>query len=428
MIFEIGSSIVMAGVAGYAYLKTNGPATNDAEKIQRIFANSGLTIKEAGKVKTIRLKRKRTFKGGAEYIFQLPLGMSSKVIQDNKHVLEDGLNIRHKFIELDPRDILKLKWDRTIIRQVKKLLAKKPGRKEIEIDFDGMLRIRVFNEPMANDIPWNESMLDPGSWSVVIGVDREGKLIKHDFDNDKHLLVAGATGYGKSVVLKLIVTSLILQQPVNAEMALIDLKGGSAFHRFKDCSQVKHFGRDPEKAVEILEKIKEQMDHDFNAVVDQGFEDAKEAGIHKRHFVIIDESADIADNSKAMEIITEIARKGRSAGYYLLFCTQYPTAQVIPSQTKRNIMARLCYPVDTTTASMVVLDEAGGESLPDLPGRGIYKKRLKTTIQTPYMKNKEIQTRIQPYINIKPREESNHEQGVDEGTKSGKNPIVFTKV
>jgi hypothetical protein len=429
MLFEIGSSIVMAGVAGFAYLKTNGPATNDGEKIQRIFANSGMTIREAGKIKTIRLHRKRSFKGGTEYIFQLPLGMSSQQVIDNKNVLEDGLNVRQKYLEFDPGDLLKIKWDRTAINQIKDILTKKKiARKEIDIDFDGMLKIKVYNQPMKDKIEWDGDMLNAGSWSVVIGYDRDGKPICHDFDKSKHLLIAGATGYGKSVALKLIVTSLILQMENDVELSLIDLKGGSAFHRFKDCQQVVNYGRNPKDAEEILKVVQEKMEKDFNHVVDQGFEDVKEAGITKRHFVVIDESADIADNQKAMDIVTDIARRGRSAGYYLIFCTQYPTAQVIPSQTKRNIIARLSYVLDTGTASTVVLDEGGAEDLPDIPGRGIYKCLRKTTIQTPFMANNVIEERIQPFINIRPRKDDGDGQKNDETTKNRKYSIEFEKV
>ena len=100
-----------------------------------------------------------------------------------------------------------------------------------------------------------------------------------------------------------------------------------------------------------------------------------------------------------MDIITDVARRGRSAGYYLIFCTQYPTAQVIPSQTKRNIIARLCYVVDTETASRVVLDEGGADQLPDIPGRGIYKNSVKRFIvQSPFITNEVIQQLIEPHI------------------------------
>src|SRR5579875_1859480 len=365
MIFTIGSTVMMAGITGYAYLKLNGSAANDTDKIQRIFTNAGLTIREQGKTETIRLHKKRKIDGGMEYIYQLPLGLSSKQVMDKMHVLEDGLNVRSSATNFNFINLKNLEFNKPLIPQVKKLLKVKHPKKEIDIEFDGMLKIKIYNKPMATRLDWDESLLKQGTWSVPIGYLRNGDLIKHDFDKSKHLIVAGATGYGKSVILKLIVTTLICQQPENVELSLIDLKVGSAFHRFKDCKQVKYYSRDSKQAEELLKEIQKNMNNSFMQVVDSGFEDVKEARISKRHFIVIDESADLSDHKNAMEIIKDIARRGRSAGYYLIFCTQYPTAEVIPSQTKRNIIARLCYIVDTDTASRVVLDEGGAEQLPD---------------------------------------------------------------
>lgn len=428
MLFEIGSSIVMAGLTGIAYLKKNGSSANDADKIQRIFNNAGLSIKEQGKTETIRLQRIRKFDEGMEYVYQLPLGLSSKEVMDKKHILEDGLNVRSNVIDFNFTDLKDLKIDKNLIKQIQILTKKNRTKKEIEIEFDGMLKIKIYNRPMPDKFDWNEDLLSIGTWSIPIGYTRKGEVIKHDFDKSKHLIVAGATGYGKSVILKLIVTSLICQQSTNLELSLIDLKGGSAFHRFKDCKQVKYYSRDPKEAEKVLTEVQKDMNDSFLNVVDKGFEDVKEAGVKKRHFIVIDESADLSDYKKAMEIVTDIARRGRSAGYYLVFCTQYPTAEVIPSQTKRNIIARLCYVVDTDTASRVVLDEGGAEQLPDIPGRGIYKNGIKrNVIQTPFISNKQISEKIGPHITIQPKEDPD-EQKSSKTTENRKHTLNFTKI
>ena len=428
MIFEIGSSIVMAGVAGYSYLKTSGPATNDAEKIQRVFANSGLTIKENGRTKTIRLHRKRKIESGTEYVFQLPLGMSSKQIIDHQHVIEDGLNIRTRIRDVDLSKLLQIKWDRTALEQIKKILSNTTiARKEVEIDFDGMLRIYVHERELATNIDWDDSMIKPGSWSVPIGSERSG-MIYHDFDKRKHLIVAGATGFGKSVVLKTIVTSLIMSKQDDVSFTLIDLKGGSAFNRFKDAKQVEHFGKDPKEASAILTTVQKKMNAAYEEIVEGGFEDITEAGIEKRHFIIIDEGADIAGDAKTMDVLTDIVRKGRGAGFYVVYSTQYPTAQSVPMAVKRNIPARLCFILDSATASMAVLDRPGAEDLPEIPGRGIYKEVKQRIVQTPYMTNKQIEDRVRPHVVIKARGEKTDEQKSDETTKDRKYSIEFEKV
>lgn len=394
MIFEILTTSIFGGIAATAFIKKQGLSTNDSGKIQRIISRSGLDVKD----ETTTLIKKKKHGWGWEYKYRIPDGRSFKHYQEKMDVLQDGLNNRRKRINFV--DLKKLKFDKTIIQQLQDLWKTKlTEQKEIELDYDGLLIIRVFEKPLATKINWDEILLKPKSWSVPIGYTRKGEIIYHDFDKSKHLIIAGATGYGKSAILKLITTTLIEQQPVNTELSLIDLKGGSAFHRFRNCKQVKYYSRDPKSAKDVLIKIQNDMQKSFEKVVEYGFEDVKEAKIKKRHFIIIDEAADLSNYDLAMESITDIARRGRSAGYYLIFCTQYPTAQVIPSQTKRNIIARLCYVVDTATASQVVLDETGAENLPDVEGRGIYKNNIKRyIIQSPFITNEVIQQRIDPFI------------------------------
>lgn len=394
MIFEILTTSLFGGIAATAFIKKQGLVTNDSGKIQRIISRSGLDVKN----ETTTLIKKKKHEWGWEYKYRIPDGRSFKHYQDKMDVLQDGLNNRRKRIKFV--DLTKLKFDKTIIQQLQELWKTKlTEQKEIELDFDGLLIIRVFDKPLATKIDWDEILLKLKSWSVPIGYTRKGKIIYHDFDKSKHLIIAGATGYGKSAILKLITTTLIEQQPDNTELSLIDLKGGSAFHRFRNCKQVKYYSSDPKSAKDVLKKVQNDMQKSFEKVVEDGYEDVKEAKIKKRHFIIIDEAADLSNYDLAMESITDIARRGRSAGYYLIFCTQYPTAQVIPSQTKRNIIARLCYVVDTAIASQVVLDEPGAEKLPDIEGRGIYKNNIKRyIIQSPLITNKVIRERIKPFI------------------------------
>ncbi|WP_051591051.1 FtsK/SpoIIIE domain-containing protein [Bacillus sp. UNC438CL73TsuS30] len=163
------------------------------------------------------------------------------------------------------------------------------------------------------------------TWSIAIGTDRT-ETFYHDFDKRKHLIIAGATGFGKSVIMKIIITSLILSKPNDVLFSLIDLKGGPAFARFKNCKQVVNFGVDNKDALKILIDVQKKMNQDYKKIVDVGFEDVTEAGINERHFLVTDEAADLADDNTSMEILTDIVRKGRGAGYYVIYATQYPSA------------------------------------------------------------------------------------------------------
>ncbi|UOQ93429.1 cell division protein FtsK [Halobacillus shinanisalinarum] len=426
MIVEIGSTMIMAGVAGYSYLKTKGPATNDGEKIQRIFANSGWTVQEDGKMKTVRMRRKRKIEGGTEYVLQLPLGMSSKEIIDKQNVLEDGLNRRSKYIEFDPRDLLQVKWDKTALKQIRKIVTdKKIARKEIEIDFDGMLRIRVYNQPLAKQIDWKGDLLRNG-WKVPIGFNRK-EMIYHDFDKLYSLIVAGTPGYGKSQYLNMLITTLIIMQPQNVSFSLIDLKEGAEFNKFKDLKQVKRYATEPEEAKNVLEAVQEDMKKVYQDFISKGYSNVKEAGIKKRHFIIIDEGADIAGDQSCIDLLTEIGRKGRAAGFYPVYATQYPTSRSVPIDMKRNIPTRLTFVLDSGTASSNVLDQAGAEDLPMIPGRAIYKNVRCQTVQTPYMSDEQIKVCVKPHITIKGKDDQ-REQHLDKTESSRKRPLEFEKV
>ncbi len=423
MLFEILTTTVMGGIAVKAYHAKNELSENDSGKIQRILSLSGLNVKDGKDTLTTQLVRKKKHEWGWEYKYRIPFGRSFEDYIVKQKNIEDGLNNRKKQLTLQD-----LKLDKNILKNILMLKQTKlTEQKEVEMSFDGLLCIRVYDKPLPKQIEWNESYLKKDTWLVPIGSMRNNDIIKHDFDKDKHLIIAGATGYGKSAILKLIATTLIDQQPEHAELSLIDLKGGSAFHRFRGCKQIKYYSRDPQEAEEVLKNVQLDMNESFETVVNNGFEDVKEANIKKRHFIIIDEAADLADYGKAMDIITDIARRGRSAGYYLIFCTQYPTTQVIPSQTKRNIIARLCYVVDTDIASRVVLDESGADKLPDIPGRGIYKNNVKRyVVQSPYISNSTIQQRIAPYI----QEEEEVPSAIEKSSKRPPraNPITFEQI
>lgn len=402
MIFEILTTGVMGGIALKALSKKHGLATNDSGKIQRIISLSGLNVKDGKDTLTTQLIRKKSYEWGMEYKYRIPLGRSFEDYLNKQNVLEDGLNNRRKRLTLN--DLKALQLDENILDNVKALWNNKlQEKKEMELSFDGLLIIRVYNEPLPSIINWKEEKLKKNTWSVLIGSNRNGDIY-HDFDKRKHLIVAGATGGGKSVVMKAIITALTLSKPDDVTFSLIDLKGGSSFARFRNLKQVVNFGIDNTEALEILKDVQQKMNDSYKKIVDNGYEDVSEAGIRKRHFIVVDEAADLADDKACMAILTDIVRKGRGAGYYLIYATQYPSAQAIPMQIKRNIPARLCFVLDSASASVTVLDGSGAERLPEIPGRGIYKEVKQTILQTPYMSNDLIKELIQPHIERKEKQ------------------------
>jgi len=404
----------MSGLFAYTLLEKQG--TTDASKIQRVANNCGLNVREEGKVRTIHLLRRKKQSWGTEYSYRIPLGLSFDDIQKKKQHIEDGLNHKRGIFDLTLNDFRSLQLRGDILNQIKVLLNGTKHRKEILMDYDGTLKIRIYKEPMPEFIPFTDTMIEScKGWGICVGATREG-TVYHDFDKIPHLIVAGTTRYGKSVFLKNVITTLIHNQPQAVRLTLIDLKGGLAFNRYKDVRQVETVAKDVEEGLEALREIHSEMKQRQEEFLSKGFEDIKEAKMKQRHFIIIDEAAELAsdgESDKAMKkmkiecerIIAEIARIGGGLGYRLIFATQYPTADTLPRQVKQNCDARLCFRLQFEVASRVVLDEAGAEELPFIKGRAIYRTDRKQIVQTPFIENDFIDRTIKPHIVIKPRKE-----------------------
>lgn len=416
MFFSITSSIAMGSVAGYAFLKSRG-LTDDAKKIKRIFENSNLQIKESGKKKTIRIYRKRKIEGGMEYIYQIPLGMSFKQIQEHKNFIEDGLNVKNILPVICVSDLMQIDWRKKPFQQIVKMVERKQkAKKQVDLEFDGMLKVRVYEKGLTNKFKWRPEIVKP-NYVIPLGITRQG-IIYHDFEEEYNLLIGGAAGYGKSTLLINIICSLIVSEPDHVRFTLIDLKDGVTFKKFSECKQSKRFAKNPKEALIALNEIQKEMNSIYERLYNAGVDNVSKLGIKEREFILIDEAADIADDKDSMEVLKDITRRGRAAGYRIIYATQYPTKETIPSQVKRNIISKVSFVLDTDVASRAVLDEGGAEELPLIKGRGIYKKIRKQIIQAPFISDERVDECIAPYINIGPRKDDESESNSSE--KDGK--------
>ena len=440
LILEIIGPIVAGGIVVYSSYQRSG-GSSDAGKIQRICANCGLTVKEAGKTKNMQLLRRTRHDCGTEYAYRIPLGLSFSDFEKKKEHLQDGLNNKRLLLDISLNDIGSLKLSRNIIRDVKLLLSKKKHvRKEIELSYDGLLKIMVYNERLTELFPFDESLfVRCNTWEIPIGI-TICKFIKHNFEQIPHLIVAGTTRYGKTVFLKSLITTLVHKHPKLVKLTLIDLKGGLAFNRFKNISQVECVAKNVQEALDALKEIKKGMNERFEEFLNAGYEDAKEANFSERNFIVIDEGAELASKGetdpelKVMKqecesILADIARRGGGVGYRVIFATQYPTADTLPRQVKQNIDAKLCFKLQTEIASQVVLGEGETDAahLPLVKGRGIYLTDRKRIVQTPYIQNDFIEEMIKPHIVIKARKEDETPDGKvsPEGNESRKYTLEF---
>lgn len=405
MIFEIASTALMGSLALKAFLAKEGGG-NDSRKLNKIFTLSGLNVKHGSETFTTQLVKKKNYDWGCEYRFRIPLGRSFEDYLAKQKVIESGINTRK--VKIRVKDLKELKLDKNIISNIKTLYEKQlTDNKEVELFYDGLLKIRVYNDPLTKDFAFTEGI----GWKVVFGLTRgQNQMIFHDFEQIPHLALGGATRYGKSNLINCIIISLIRQQPDNVKFHLIDLKGGVELCDYEHIKQTVSIAYEPEEALETLENAYNIMRMKQEILKKTGKKKVEDAGITERHFVIIDEVGELNPDEavdaeekklkiKCQKYMSQIARLGAGLGFRQILATQYPTGDVIPRQCKQNSDAKLCFRVQSGTASRVVLDSEGAEMLPEVKGRAIYQSADKRIIvQTPLITSETIQETITPHV------------------------------
>jgi len=406
MIFEIVTTGLFGGLAINAFIKKKGLATNDSGKIQRIISLSGLNVKDGKETLTTQLISKKQYNWGWEYKYRIPLGRSFEEYVHKKSILEDGLNNRKKRITLN--DLKSLQIDSNIIDNIKHLWKNKlTESKELELSYDGLLILRVYDEPLPTKIAFTVG----DGWKVPVGVTREkNTFIYHDFEKIPHIVLGGATRYGKSNFINSMITSLLQSKPDHVKLFLIDLKGGVELCDYESIKQTVSIAYEPEEALQTLQLAYDQMRIIQSKMRALGKKSVQEAGVKERFFIIIDEVGELNPaeavtkeerklKQECQTLMSQIARLGAGLGFRQILATQYPTGDVIPRQCKQNSDAKLSFRVQSATASRVVLDEIGAENLPQIKGRAIYQTADKREIlQTPLVTSEIIQKTLNPFI------------------------------
>lgn len=220
--------------------------------------------------------------------------------------------------------------------------------------------------------------------TVPLGVDVENEHHALPMLREKHALVGGATGSGKSNFLSTIVASLaITQDPSELKMSILDPKGVD-FGRFASLPHVENgtYLDTPDECTKYLMKLlddelprrKERLQATGFTSVSELNEYAAEMGHDPMpyHVIIIDEYADLimslSDNESEFEdAVTRLAQVGRAHGIIMFLATQRPSADIVSGKIKANFPCRISFRLPSNTDSRVILDESGAE---DLHGAG----------------------------------------------------------
>lgn len=201
--------------------------------------------------------------------------------------------------------------------------------------------------------------------TAAIGINNEGEKMYIDIAKMPHVLIAGATGSGKSVCLNTIICSLLMSAaPSEISFVMIDPKRVE-LSAYKDIPHLlRPVARGKDEAMEALKYAYELAQWRFEKLERMGLKQAKELG-WTTVVVVIDELAELMLTSKyeVEDSIIGIAQIGRAAGVHLIVATQRPTVNVITGLIKENIPCKIALQTSTVHGSISILGEKGAEKL-----------------------------------------------------------------
>jgi len=266
-----------------------------------------------------------------------------------------------------------------------RIVAPIPGKNTIGIEVPNPLRETVRLGPLLDCKEFKDNKY---ALPIFLGRDAGGRPMIADLAKMPHLLVAGATGSGKSVLLNTVIVSLMYTRtPQQTKLILIDPKMvelsqfGSAPHLA--CPVVSDMKRAPvildwaitkmEERYRLLNQAGVRNIYSYNKIGREGLRESFGERVDDPDFpaflpfvvIIIDELADLMMIS-AKEVETSISRlaaKSRAVGVHLIVATQRPSTNVITGLIKANLPTRIGFMVSSKIDSRVILDENGAEQL-----------------------------------------------------------------
>lgn len=255
-----------------------------------------------------------------------------------------------------------------------RIVAPIPGKAAIGIEIPNNKRDLVCLQEILSSPAYKTS---PHRMTIALGKDITGLPVVTDLTKMPHLLVAGATGTGKSVSLNAMINSILFKcSPETARFLMIDPKR-IELSIYQDIPHLLHpVVTQPKGATRALRWAVGEMERRYTALSEKGVRNIeaynRKAAKEKKGdptlpyiILIIDELADLMMTSsrEVEEAITRLAQMARAAGIHLIIATQRPSVDVLTGIIKANFPARISFQVSSRVDSRTILDSIGAENL-----------------------------------------------------------------
>ncbi|BAP85926.1 cell division protein FtsK [Paucilactobacillus hokkaidonensis JCM 18461] len=251
-----------------------------------------------------------------------------------------------------------------------------PGKSLIGIEVPNRQIATVGFRDMIEATPKNDKMLE-----VPLGRAVNGQVMTADLTKMPHLLIAGATGSGKSVAINVIITSILLKaKPHQVKFLMIDPKKVELSVYNGIPHLLSPVVSEPKRAAKALAKVVGEMERRYELFAGFGVRnidgynkmvrDSNEKDDENQPYlplilVIVDELADLmmTVSNDVEDAIVRIAQMGRAAGIHMILATQRPSVDVITGLIKANVPSRMAFAVSSGIDSRTILDSNGAEKL-----------------------------------------------------------------
>ncbi len=244
-----------------------------------------------------------------------------------------------------------------------------PGKRAVGIEVPNVKAATVRLSSMLTSSQWQDLQEPLG---FAIGKDISGTPIVADLGKMPHVLVAGQTGSGKSVMINTILTSLLYKNsPADMKLILVDPKRVE----LKPYDDIPHLLTpvitEPEKCISALKWATAEMERRYRALSDAHKRNIEEYNALKQEegmpyiVIVIDELSDLmmAAARDVEALIVRIAQKARAVGIHLVLATQRPSVDVITGLIKANVPCRIAFTTQSQVDSRTIIDQAGAEKL-----------------------------------------------------------------